>query len=100
MSVLVVVDHDRGELAPASLEALTAARRLGLAGHRARRSAPPPTRPPARSPPTAPATVHQAHHELLGDYGPETWGAVVAHAVDDDSLRPSCWHRVPTVATR
>jgi electron transfer flavoprotein alpha subunit len=78
--VLVVVDHDRGELTPASLEALTAARALDrpitaltigdaadaaaatLAAHGAGR-------------------VLQAHHGLLGDYGPETWGAVVAQAV-------------------
>ncbi len=26
--------------------------------------------------------VHQAHHDLLVDYGPEAWGAVVAEAVD------------------
>ena len=76
----VVVDHDRGALAPASLETMTAARTLGgpvaaltigavaddvgsmLAAHGA-------------------AVVHRAHHELLGDYGPETWGEVVAQAV-------------------
>ncbi len=80
MSVLVVVEHDRGALAPASLEALAAARRLGqpvqaltigaaadglveqLAAHGAE-------------------VVVQAHHDVLGDYGPEAWGDTVAQAV-------------------
>lgn len=77
--VLVVVDHDRGVVAPASLEALTAGRALGtvealtigaaadgsvheLAEHGATR-------------------VHQVHHAVLTDYGPEAWGAVVAEAI-------------------
>lgn len=80
MNVLVVIEHDRGQLASASLEALAAARGLGgdvhaltigaaadgaagtLAAHGA-------------------AAVHQVHHDLLGDYGPEAWGEVVAQAV-------------------
>lgn len=88
--ILVLVEHDRGELAPASLEALTAARVLGgqvgspvealtvgadaddlvetLAAYGAE-------------------TVHQSHHELLSDYGPELWGEVLAQAID--SLSPS-----------
>lgn len=88
--ILVVVEHDRGVLADATREALTAARSLAeetgrpigaltigaaadplapeLAGHGA-------------------ATVHQAHHDLLTDYGPEAWGEVVAQAIT--GLRPS-----------
>lgn len=80
MKVLVVVEHDRGTLAPASLEALAAACGLGgevhaltlgaaadsLAGQLAAHGA---------------AVVHQAHHELLTDYGPEAWGEAVAQAV-------------------
>lgn len=79
MTVLVVVEHDRGKLAPASLEALTAAREIeadvaaitlgaaadgvvaDLAAHGA-------------------ATVHQVHHDLLADYGPEAWGEAIAQA--------------------
>jgi electron transfer flavoprotein alpha subunit len=79
VSTLVIVEHDRGALSPASLEALAAARTLGdtvealtigaaadglateLAAHGA-------------------ATVHQVHHDLLSDYGPEAWGDVVAQA--------------------
>ena len=82
--VLVVVEHDRGSMAPATLEAMTAARQLaarldadvaaltigaaadGLAVELGRFGA---------------ATVHQAHDDLLDDYGPEAWGEVVAQAV-------------------
>jgi electron transfer flavoprotein alpha subunit len=79
VTVLVLVEHDRGTLAPASLEALTAARTIdadvaaitlggaadglvtSLAAHGA-------------------ATVHQVHHDLLADYGPEAWGEAIAQA--------------------
>jgi electron transfer flavoprotein alpha subunit len=82
--ILVVVEHDRGTLAPATLEALTAARGLaataglavqaltigaaadGLVGELAVHGA---------------EVVHQAHHEMLRDYGPEAWGEVLAQAV-------------------
>ena len=79
MNVLVIAEHDRGTLAPATLEALAAARPLGtvhvatlgdaadglvdvLAAHGA-------------------AHVHQVHHPLLADYGPEVWGDAVAQLV-------------------
>lgn len=86
MTVLVVVEHDRGTLHPASLEALAAARTIDprveaitigaaadamvatLAAHGA-------------------AVVHQVHHDLLTDYGPETWGEAVAQAIG--SLHPA-----------
>jgi electron transfer flavoprotein alpha subunit len=78
-SVLVVVEHDRGTLAPATLEGITAARSLGgtvealtigaaadgLASELAAYGV---------------ATVHQAHDDVLADYGPEAWGEVVAQA--------------------
>ncbi len=86
MSTLVVVEHDRGTLAPASLEAFAAARTLGddvhaltlgatadgLAGTLAAYGA---------------VVVQQVHHELLADYGPEAWGEAVAQAVR--TLRPA-----------
>jgi electron transfer flavoprotein alpha subunit len=90
MSILVVVEHDRGTMAPAADEALTAGRELaaatggqlealtigadadGLAAELGRFGV---------------ATVHQVHHGLLADYGPEAWGAVVAHAAEQ--LAPS-----------
>jgi electron transfer flavoprotein alpha subunit len=78
--ILAIVEHDRGTLSSASLEALAAARTLGgdvhavtiganadgladtLAAHGA-------------------SVVHQVHHDLLGDYGPEAWGDSVAQLV-------------------
>lgn len=79
MNVLVVVEHDRGSLAAASLEALTAARRLGtvhavtvgasadgLVGELGAHGA---------------AVVHQVHHDALVDYGPEAWGDALAQLV-------------------
>jgi electron transfer flavoprotein alpha subunit len=86
VSVLVIVEHDRGAVSAASLEALAAARTIGgpvaaltiganadglaatLAAHGA-------------------ATVHQVHHDILSDYGPEAWGECVAQAVR--SLHPT-----------
>ncbi len=83
-AVLVVVEHDRGTLAPATLEALTAARSLagqlgtsveaitigsaadGLAADVAAYGA---------------VAIHQVHDDVLTDYGPEAWGEVVAQAV-------------------
>jgi electron transfer flavoprotein alpha subunit len=83
-TILVVTEHDRGALAPATLEALTAARSLasqldadvdaltigaaadGLAGELGAFGA---------------GRVHQVHDDLLAEYGPEAWGEVVAQAV-------------------
>lgn len=81
--VLVVIEHDRGELAPASLEAITAARPLAArfdvevtaltigsdADHLV-----------AELGSYGVTRVHQAHDDLLADFGPETWGEVVAQA--------------------
>ena len=80
MTVLVVIEHDRGTLSPASLEALAAARTIdpvvhaitlgaaadGLAGELGAHGA---------------AVVHQVHDDLLSDFGPEAWGESVAQAV-------------------
>jgi electron transfer flavoprotein alpha subunit len=83
-AILVVIEHDRGTLSPASLEALTFARSLasqlagsvealtigvaadGLAPDLAAYGA---------------ARVHQAHDDILSDYGPEAWGDAVAQAI-------------------
>lgn len=77
--ILVLVEHDRGAMSPASWEALAAARALGevhalTIGDAADRLVDECGRYGA-------AVVHQAHHDVLGDYGPEAWGAVVAQAV-------------------
>jgi electron transfer flavoprotein alpha subunit len=79
-STLVVVEHDRGTLAPATLEALTMARALGAPVEAL-------TIGEAADPLVAElaaygtATVHQVHDPLLTDYGPEAWGEVVTQAV-------------------
>ena len=84
MSVLAVIEHDRGTIASASLGVLTAARNLatqmgtsleavtvganadGLATVAAQYGA---------------TVVHQAHHAALTDFGPEAWGEAVAQVV-------------------
>ncbi len=77
--VLVLVEHDRGTIAPAALEALTFARSLGdvvavTIGAVADGLAP-------QLGEYGAVEVHQAHHELLADYNPEAWGDVLAGAV-------------------
>lgn len=82
--MLVLIEHDRGRLAEASLEALTAARTIAdggpveavvvgeaggsLAEHAGAHGA---------------ARVHLVTHELLDDYAPEAWGEAVAQLVDE-----------------
>lgn len=85
-TILVVVEHDRGVLATATLEALTAARSLGgdLQALTIGSAADGLTADLAAYGVVA---VHQAHGEVLADYGPEAWGEVVAQAVR--SLSPS-----------
>jgi electron transfer flavoprotein alpha subunit len=83
-SVLVLAEHDRGALAAATLETLTFGRALadalgtdlhavtagaaadGAAGELARFGA---------------AVVHQAHHDLLADYGADAWADALADLV-------------------
>lgn len=84
MSVLVLVEHDRGALVAASEEALTFGRTLaaglgtaceavtigaaadGLAAELARSGV---------------DVVHQAHHDALTDYGPDLWADALASLV-------------------
>ena len=79
MTVLVVVEHDRGTMSPATWEALAAARQLGevhalTIGEAADGLV-------DQIGAFGATTVHQVHDDLLGDYGPETWGDVVVQAV-------------------
>ncbi len=86
MTLLVVLEHDRGELAEASREALTAARDLAakldvpihalLIGEQAE--------------PLADGlgqygadVVHVASHDLLSDYGPDAWAETVGQLADE-----------------
>ncbi len=81
--ILAVIEHDRGTVAAAALEGLTAAARL--AGQRGDTVEALTIGASADALVAELATygvtaIHQAHHELLSDYGPEAWGEVVAQA--------------------
>ncbi len=82
--LLVLVEHDRGSLAPATEEALTCARglagTLGVALHALTIGAAADALVAALGA-FGVQTVHQAHHAVLGDYGPESWGATLAQAI-------------------
>jgi electron transfer flavoprotein alpha subunit len=84
--ILVVAEHDRGSLAPATLEALTAARSFAAPVAALTIGAAADELAPVLSAYGA-TTVHQVYDDLLTDYGPELWGEVVAQAVG--SLAPS-----------
>jgi electron transfer flavoprotein alpha subunit len=76
--ILVVVEHDRGTMSPATWEALAAANRLGethalTIGKAADGLV-------EQIGVFGAVTVHQVHDDVLIDYGPEAWGAVVAQA--------------------
>ncbi len=86
MTLLVVLEHDRGRLAEASLEALTAGRDLAakmdeplhavLIGADAEPLA-------ADAAAYGAEVVHLAEHDLLGDYGPDTWAETVSQLADE-----------------
>ncbi len=82
-TVLVVLEHDRGSLADASLEALTAGR--GLAGQLGVGMAAVALGGSAAMAGVAgsygAATIHVVDHEFLADYGPEAWGESLAQLV-------------------
>ena len=87
MTVLVVIEHDRGNLSPASLEALAAARTIDPVVHALTLGAAADAVASELAAHGA-AVVHQVHHDLLADFGPEAWGEAVAQAVR--SLQPEC----------
>jgi electron transfer flavoprotein alpha subunit len=77
--ILVVVEHDRGAMSPATWEALAAARPLGEVHALTIGEAADDLVDQIGA--FGATTVHQVHDDLLGDYGPEAWGDVVAQAV-------------------
>ena len=77
--ILVVVEHDRGTMSPATWEALAAARPLGDVHALTIGEAADALVDQIAS--FGAAVVHQVHHEVLSDYAPEAWGEVVAQAV-------------------
>ena len=84
MTVLAVVEHDRGTITGASLGVLTAARNLAkqmgakfealTIGANADALSEVISRDGA-------TTVHQAHNAMLTDFGPEAWGESIAQVV-------------------
>jgi electron transfer flavoprotein alpha subunit len=77
--VLVLVEHDRGEVVPAALEALTFARTLGeVVALTIGAAADGATQQLGEY---GAVEVHQAHHDMLGDYNPAAWGDVLVGAV-------------------
>jgi electron transfer flavoprotein alpha subunit len=80
--LLVVLEHDRGTIAEASLEGLTAGRalasKLGVPMHAASLGAD----LSAMAGEYGAATTHVVSHELLADYGPEAWGEAVSQLID------------------
>lgn len=80
MKTLVLIEHDRGCLAAASLEALTAARALSDDVHALTLGAAADSAASTLAAYGA-CVVYQVHHELLDDYNPEAWGAALSQAI-------------------
>jgi electron transfer flavoprotein alpha subunit len=81
VTVLVVIEHDRGALADASLEAMAAARSLGMGEVHALTLGSCADGLASTLAEHGAAVVHQVDHDLLSDYGPEAWGDAVAQIV-------------------
>ena len=90
MTLLVVLEHDRGDLAEAAREAMTAGRDLATkmdAELHALLIGLPSDDGAAELAATAAAygaeTVHLAEHDLLEDYGPQTWAETTRQLADE-----------------
>jgi electron transfer flavoprotein alpha subunit len=83
--IAVVVEHDRGELAPATGEALTAARSLDDDLTALVCGADQADALVTELAAFGVGTVVGLDHGLLDDYGPEAWGQAVADWADDES---------------
>ncbi|CAN5790634.1 electron transfer flavoprotein subunit alpha/FixB family protein [soil metagenome] len=82
--VLVVIEHDRGSLMDATCEALTAGRAIATATSATLEALTIGSAADGLAAGLATFgvdAVHQAHHEMLTDFGPEAWGEVVAQAI-------------------
>ena len=88
--LLVFAEHDRGRLADATLEALTAARplaeALGLPLHAVTVGEVADGLAEALASHGA-SVVHQVHHRLLSDYGPDAWAESVAQVALAEGAR-------------
>ena len=84
MTVLAVVEHDRGTITGASLGVLTAARNLAKQMGAKFEALTIGANADALSEVVSKygaTTVHQAHNAMLTDFGPEAWGESVAQVV-------------------
>ena len=90
MSVLAIVEHDRGLITPASLGVLTATRNLAKKMNTKFEALTIGADADALSETISKygaTTVHQAHHAALVDFGPEAWGEAIAQVVRKTSPR-------------
>ena len=84
MTVLAVVEHDRGTMTQSSLGVLTAARNLAKQMGVKFEALTIGANADALSEVIAKfgaTTIHQAHHQVLIDFGPEAWGESIAQVV-------------------
>ena len=84
MTVLAVVEHDRGIITTASFGVLTAARNLAKQMGAKFEALTIGANADALSEVISKygaSTIHQAHHQALIDFGPEAWGESIAQVV-------------------
>ena len=84
MTVLAIIEHDRGTLSAHALGMLTAARSLAAQMNTRVEAVTVGANADALTDVLArhgAQTVHQLHHDALVDYGPEAWGAAAATLV-------------------
>ncbi len=85
MSILVVVEHDRGVVPVGSLEALAAARELAAQLDGTAVDAvvlgPEAVAVAADIGPYGPSTIHTIDHDVIGDYGPEAYASAISQLV-------------------
>jgi translation initiation factor IF-1 len=84
MTVLAVVEHDRGTITPASFGVLTAARNLAKQMGAKFEALTIGANADALSEVISKygaTTIHQAHNSALTDFGPEAWGESIAQVV-------------------
>ncbi len=83
MSIAVIIEHDRGTLAPGSTEALTAARGFGDDVVAVVCGAEPAADMADELASFGATSVIGLDNDLLTDYGPEAWGAAVTEWIED-----------------
>lgn len=95
MTVLAVVEHDRGNITGASLGVLTMARNLAKQMNTKFEALTIGANADGLSQTVAnfgATTIHQAHNEMLKDFGPEAWGESIAQVVKKSFSISRCRH--------